>query len=98
MYIVIDQNLNVQQDVGIMQGYNYFTSLDEAFIAAIKDVEKVNGKDVLVHNWDKDTVHTKTTNRISNNRCIGSEHGVSYKSSYGEYTCARIILKLTEAK
>lgn len=94
MYVIIDKNLKVQEDVCIF--YNYYSTLDAAFIAAIKDVETKNGKDITVHNWDKQTVHNSSTERVSNGRMIGSDWGVTYNSNYGSYPCARIIIKLSE--
>lgn len=71
-----------------------YSSLEAAFNAAYADVKQKDGRNILVHNH---TIkgETTTTDRLSNNRSLGSTYGISYNSYYGSYPCCRMIVPQT---
>lgn len=89
VFIVVDINFKAMEDISIMGAH---TSLSLAFKQAIEDVERKEGKEVFVHNHKIEGYTTKES-RVTNNNSLGSDYGVTYKSKYGNYPCARIIIK-----
>lgn len=91
VFVVLDINLKVMDDTGIMGTYS---SLEAAFNAAYSNVKQKEGKNILVHNYTIEG-ETTTTDRLSNNNSLGSSYGISYKSYYGGYPCCRMIVPQT---
>jgi hypothetical protein len=89
IFIVIDINLAITQDVSIPC---VFGNIEDAFKYALDDVIKKDGRDIKVHGCEIEG-YISTTDRISNNNSLGSNYGVSYKSYYGGYPCARMIME-----
>lgn len=90
-FIVLDINFAAMQDISI--GSVYF-SLEDAFNAALEDVVNKDGKDIKIHGYSIEG-YESTDSRLTNNNSLGSNYGVSYKSSYGNYPCCRMIVKRT---
>jgi hypothetical protein len=91
IFIIVDVNFKVMEDISVMSTH---TSLELAFRQAIKDVEQKEGKDIFVHNHKIEGYTTKES-RVTNNNSLGSDYGVTYNSKYGNYPCARMIIKKT---
>jgi len=91
VYIILDVNLDAMQDISV--GSVYF-SKEEAFSAALESVLSTSGTNIKVHNYSIEG-YDSTDRRISNNNSLGSDYGVSYKSSYGSYPCCRMIVERT---
>lgn len=89
--MILDINLAVMQDISVGSVYS---SLEDAFEVALKDVVNKNGKDIKIHGYSIEG-YESTDSGISNNNSLGSEYGVSYKSSYGNYPSCRMIVKRT---
>lgn len=89
VYIVIDINLKVADDTSIPC---IFASKADAFDYAIKNIVSVNGQNILIHNHQI-AGYATVDNRISNGCSLGSDLGISYKSYYGSYPCARMIME-----
>jgi hypothetical protein len=88
-FIVLDINFAAMQDISIGSVYS---SLEDAFDAALEDVVNKDGKDIKIHGYSIEG-YESTDNRLTNNNSLGSDYGVSYKSSYGNYPCCRMIVK-----
>lgn len=92
VFTVINVNFDAMQDLSIGSTWS---TLEEAFKDAIEDVVRVEGKDVKVHNYVIEGfqgLETVTT-RLTNNNSLGSDYGISYRSSWGNYSCARMIIE-----
>lgn len=94
VFIVIDVNFEVMDDISIPC---VFGTLGAAFDYAIKDVENKNGKDIKLHGYSPAEVSSHgyliSSSRVTNNNSLGSDYGVTYKSHYGSYPCARMIME-----
>lgn len=91
VFMILDINLSVMEDISVGSVYS---SLEDAFEVALKDVVSKEGKDIKIHGYSIEG-YESTDSRISNNNSLGSEYGVSYKSNYGSYPCCRMIVKRT---
>lgn len=91
MFIVLDINFAVMQDISVGSVYS---SLEDAFKAALEDVVNKDGKDIKIHGYSIEG-YKSTDNRLTNNNSLGSQYGVSYSSNYGSYPCCRMIVKRT---
>ena len=91
VFMILDINLSVMEDISVGSVYS---SLEDAFEVALKDVVSKDGKDIKIHGYSIEG-YESTDSRLTNNNSLGSEYGVSYKSSYGNYPCCRMIVKRT---
>lgn len=89
IYMILDINFAVMQDISVGSVYS---SLEDAFEVALKDVVSKDGKDIKIHNYSIEG-YESTDREISNNNSLGSKYGVSYKSNYGNYPCCRMIVE-----
>lgn len=91
VFMILDINLSVMEDISVGSVYS---SLEDAFKVALEDVVSKDGKDIKIHGYSIEG-YESTDNRLTNNNSLGSEYGVSYKSSYWSYPCCRMIVKRT---
>ena len=89
VFIVVDYNLKVAEDISI-RGKS-FDSLPKAMQFALKLAEERSGRDITTHGYALGGPHSD--NRLSNNNSLGTEFGVSYKSEYGSYPMALMVIK-----
>ena len=89
VYVIINVNFEVMEETSVDSVY---ASLDDAFQAAIEDVESHDGKNIKLHNYVLDG-YEATQVRLTNNNSLGSQYGVSYNSYWGSYRCARMIVE-----
>jgi hypothetical protein len=91
VYMILDINFAVMQDISVGSVYS---SLEDAFEVALKDVVSKDGKDIKIHGYSIEG-YESTDSRLTNHNSLGSEYGVSYKSNYGSYPCCRMIVERT---
>lgn len=89
VYIVLDINLAVMQEMSVESVY---LSKEEAFNNALDHVLYEKGIDIKIHNHSIEG-YESTDSRLSNNNCLGSNYGISYKSNYGNYPCCKMIVE-----
>lgn len=88
VFTLVDYNLQVAEDVSIQKS---FGSLLEAMRFALELAEKRNGREITTHGYALGGPHTD--DRLTNHNSLGSEFGVSYKSQYGSYPMAIMIIQ-----
>lgn len=91
VFMILDINLSVMEDISVGSVYS---SLEDAFKVALEDVVNKDGKDIKIHGYSIEG-YESTDSRLTNHNSLGSEYGVSYKSSYGNYPCCRMIVERT---
>jgi len=91
VFMILDVNFAFMQDISVGSVYS---SLEEAFEVALKDVVSKDGKDIKIHGYSIEG-YESTDDRLTNNNSLGSQYGVSYKSDYGNYPKCRMIVKRT---
>ena len=91
VFMILDINFAVMQDISVGSVYS---SLEEAFKVALKDVVSKDGKHIKIHGYSIEG-YESTDNILTNNNSLGSQYGVSYKSNYGNYPSCRMIVKRT---
>lgn len=89
VFIVVVYNLKVAEDISIER--KSFDSLPKAMQFALELAEKRSGRDITTHGYALGGPHSD--NRLTNHNSLGSEFGVSYKSEYGSYPMAIMVIK-----
>ena len=88
VYLVLDIKLKLMNDTSVIGIYK---TLEDAMTISIADVVSKGGKDIKSHGLQMQGVEY-SEDRISNNRTLGSEYGISYLSYHGSYPCCRMII------
>lgn len=88
VFLVLDINLQVTDDTLIMGTYD---TLEAAMKASLQDVISKNGKNIKSHGFQIEGIE-HINDRLSNNRSLGSNYGISYNSNYGSYPCCRMVI------
>lgn len=89
VFTLVDYNLQHPEDVSIQP--KSFVSLLKAMRYALELAEKRGGREITTRGYALGGPHSD--DRLTNHNSLGSEFGVSYKSRYGSYPMAIMIIK-----